>query len=237
MALKSLRSMVNDVIQRPGNDLSARVDNEIIQQWEYLSSLEDFPFTFAISSLAWTSGAYRRNLSATGIGIPYALFIVTADNEGYIDIIDNRMFTNWFYDLSARLAGKPEYATIRQNYLYLDRKTDQSYTMQYWFHKVDQSFADISAIVAVSAAVSKFPRIVKSILANWTAAALLSSQLGQIEKGKVMEEMGNRFYAALKRRYQRILQIDQAFISPVMARRGWNYRQRINKPITVWGDV
>lgn len=234
MALKSLRSMINDIILR--SDISAKVDNEIIQQWEYLSSLDDFPFTFDVSSLAWTAGTYRRNLSATGIGIPYAMFITTTDDEGYIDIVDNRIFTNWFFDLSARLEGKPEYATIRQNYLYLDRKTDGSYTIQYWRHKLDEAFANISAIPYVSASVSKFPRIVKSILANWTAGALLASQLGQIERGKVQDEMGNKFYAALKRRYQRVLQIDQAFISPMMARRGWNYRQRINKPITQWGD-
>lgn len=234
MSLLSLRSMVNGIIQR--SDVSAKVTNYIIQNWELLSALDDLPFNFSISSLAWASGTYRRNLSAAGIHIPYALFIVTSNKEGYIDIIDDRLFTTWFYDVSARLAGTPEYATVRMNYLYLDRKTSGSLTMQYWFHKVDQSWANISAFPDVSTAVTKFPRIVKSILANWASASFLKSELGQIDKAKIIEAEGNKFYAALQRRYQRIREIDQAFISLKMARRGWNYRQRLNIPVKTWGD-
>jgi len=232
--LLPIRTMINGIIQR--SDVSAKVTNYVIQQWELLSALEDFPFNFGVSSLSWSAGAYRRNMSATGIHVPYALFIITEANEGYIDIIDNRLFTNWFYDVSARLEGKPEYATVRTNYLYLDRKTDKAYTMQYWHHKIDQTLAKVSAIPEVSASVSLFPRIVKSILANWAGAAMLKSELGQTEKAKIIEEEGNKFYAALLRRYQRIAEIDQAFISLKMARRGWNYRMRLNIPVKTWGD-
>jgi len=235
--------MVNAIVHR--TDMSAKVTNHIIQNWELLAAKDDFPFNFGVSSLSWASGTYRRNLSGTGIHVPYALFIVTAANEGYIDIIDNRLFTTWFHDVSARLAGKPEYGTVRMDYLYLDRKTDNTYTMEYWFHKIDQTWATLSAIPDVSTLVTKFPRIVKSILANWAAADILKTELGQVEKGKIVEGVGNKFYTALQERYQRVIEIDQAFmvieidqafISLKMARRGWNYRQRLNIPVNKWGD-
>ncbi len=167
-----------------------------------------------------------------------ALLITTTDSEGFIDIIDDSLFTKWFYNLSARLSGRPEYATVRQNYLYLDRKTGASYTMQYHTFNVDKAFGSwVSANLAeVSAQVSDFPRIVKSILANWAASDILRMELGQGEKGREVKTMGDEFYQALKERYDRLKARDMAFLSLKMLRHGWNYRQRIAKPIITWGD-
>lgn len=153
-----------------------------------------------------TDGAYYLS-TPTRAAVITSIRSTTDGYERNIDLLDETAFNSMYPAPSNRTSGQPTYACLKEaeGKVYFDRPSDGADTLEWEYYEIP---TDATA----SAYVANLNELAKLTLVRWAAADGFS-MLNEFDRANSMEEEGNSFLNALKRRYHHAMQENSRFIS------------------------
>jgi len=191
----------------PATQISADIENSVLERLNYLVSLDLFAFQQKLSAAPdLTVGLYYLTVP-TRAAVITDLRLTLDDYERNIELIDEGVFNQMYPAPQNNAQGKPVHACMREgeSKVYFDKPADGTLSLEWGYYEIPTDATS-------SAYVANLNELAKLTLVRWAAADGFR-MLNEFDRAEAMENEGNRFLTALKRRYHHSMQENARFVS------------------------
>jgi len=202
---------LSDILTRakyyyPSTLRDTELTGAILERMNYLVSLDIFPFQENYLSTTLVSGEYRLS-TPSNFAILKGMTIWQTGTERQIVIKDPVEFDRLFPMPSDLSPGPPTSCCVKvaEGEFWFNCPADIDYTIRAYFTQIPDD--------ATNQTVSQMVELAKLVLAKWTASDGYRMDR-EYDTADRQEMEGNKFLAALKRRYQLAQEQGMRFISP-----------------------
>ncbi len=206
MAALSLANMLTRVKRNvPITTMDTELQDALLERMSYLVSLDIFPFQDGYVSNSLASGNWQM-ATPSDFAYPKQLTIYTASYERTLEKLDAFVFDKMFPMPSNDTAGEPTHYCIKvaEGEIWFNCPTDETYTVRLYFYKIPDDVTDTT--------VSQLTELAKLALIKWASADGFRMQR-QFDTGAQWEVEGDKFFAAMEKRYAMSRVEDARFVS------------------------
>ncbi len=189
----------------PTTTMDTELQDSILERMNYLVSLDVFPFQEKYQSSVVVGGTYNV-ATPDNFATIKDLIIYTAGSERPLEKLDALEFDRLFPMPSNQGAEVPTYYCIKvaEGEIWFNCPTDADYTFRIYFYAIPDDATDTT--------ISQMVELAKLILVKWGSADGFR-MMGEHDRAAILEEEGNKFLVALRRRYQLAQEEGTRFIS------------------------
>jgi hypothetical protein len=191
----------------PSITMDTEIQDAILERMNYLVTLDTFPFQQKYQTATLPSGEYRLATPDDFAIVNSVVIWMSDDKERHLDIWDSTEFSRVFTDPAEINIGIPDVCCIRvaEKELWFNCPADGDLVVRMEFTYIPSDATDVN--------ITQLTELAKLALVKWASADAFR-MMGEHDRADLFEADGNKFLAAMEKRYQLALEQDARFISP-----------------------
>lgn len=188
--------------------MSAAIYESVLEKLNYLVNLEEFPFQQLMSGAPDMTKGQAYLAVPTNFNIIQGIRITTVGYERSLDAMDEETFNRAFPTPENSDSDTPSYYCQKEaeSKIYFNCPPDAAYTLKWEGYTIPSDVTNVSAVPYLT-------ELAKLTCVHWAASHYYGSYLTEYDRAAQEEATGNKYFIALKKRYQRNLEKNSRFIS------------------------